>query len=218
MKGHISGIGDLEARISAAKSRTETFSKSILEAREQERDTVQALEEDRRRWIRSFEEKSAYVEQLERELGHTVTELTESKERVDMQTRAEPENKSRNEELSYSSFSPRIETYVNIRDDAPRGKDKVANVIKPDKHATLLVSRNDEFPAERSALVTENDKLRNYCVELETNLERVKNAWRESDGKIQFRIKQVKELEDSIKVLKDERDQFRRNVEQLETS
>ena len=51
------------------------FSSSLYKAREQE----ELFEEERQKWVDSFEEKSAIIEQLERELTSTVDALNQEK-------------------------------------------------------------------------------------------------------------------------------------------
>jgi hypothetical protein len=62
----------LDRQITEARTRAELFSKSLQNAREQEAMALMALEQERKRWASSFEEKSVMISELERELTDTV--------------------------------------------------------------------------------------------------------------------------------------------------
>jgi hypothetical protein len=68
-------MNSLESQIQEARLRAELFTKSLQEARLQENISLKTLEEERSRWTKSFEEKSTLIDQLERELSHTVEAL-----------------------------------------------------------------------------------------------------------------------------------------------
>jgi hypothetical protein len=64
-----------ENQYKKTKERAEMFASSLYKAREQE----ELFEEERQQWVHSFEEKSAIIEQLERELTSTVDALDQEK-------------------------------------------------------------------------------------------------------------------------------------------
>jgi chromosome segregation ATPase len=64
-----------ENQYKKTKERAERFSSSLYKAKEQE----ELFEEERQQWVHSFEEKSAIIEQLERELTSTVDALDKEK-------------------------------------------------------------------------------------------------------------------------------------------
>ena len=65
-----------EYQLKEARERVHVFSSSLDKAREQEG----LFEEERQKWVLSFEEKSIMIEQLERELTSTVDALNQEKE------------------------------------------------------------------------------------------------------------------------------------------
>ena len=64
-----------ENQFKKTKERAEMFASSLYKAREQE----ELFEEERQKWVDSFEEKSVIIEQLERELTSTVDALNQEK-------------------------------------------------------------------------------------------------------------------------------------------
>ena len=73
---YIPAVGSLfDKQMREAKIRAELFSKSLRDARDQEASALKALEDERSKWKQSFDEKSMMIEQLERELTHTVESL-----------------------------------------------------------------------------------------------------------------------------------------------
>jgi chromosome segregation ATPase len=66
----------VETQIREARERAETFATSLKKAREQEA----VFEDERQKWVQSFEEKSIVIEQLERELESTVNALNDERE------------------------------------------------------------------------------------------------------------------------------------------
>ena len=64
-----------ENQYKKTKERAEMFASSLYKAREQE----ELFEEERQKWVDSFEEKSVIIEQLERELTSTVDALNQEK-------------------------------------------------------------------------------------------------------------------------------------------
>ena len=70
---------DLESQIQQALQQAELFSKSLESARLQEAKALQTLENERVKWSQDSEEKSIYIDQLQRELEATVDALHSSK-------------------------------------------------------------------------------------------------------------------------------------------
>ena len=70
-----------EYQLKEARERAHVFSSSLDKAREQEG----LFEEERQKWVLSFEEKSIMIEQLERELTSTVDALNQEKEERTME-------------------------------------------------------------------------------------------------------------------------------------
>jgi chromosome segregation ATPase len=66
----------VETQIKEAKERAEIFASSLHKAREQE----ELFEEERAKWVQTFEEKSIMIDQLERELTSTVDALNQEKQ------------------------------------------------------------------------------------------------------------------------------------------
>jgi chromosome segregation ATPase len=66
----------VETQIKEARERAEVFASSLHRAREQE----ELFEEERQKWLQTFEEKSIMIDQLERELTSTVDALNQEKQ------------------------------------------------------------------------------------------------------------------------------------------
>lgn len=66
----------VETQIKEARERAEVFASSLHRAREQE----ELFEEERQKWLQTFEEKSIMIDQLERELTSTVDALNHEKQ------------------------------------------------------------------------------------------------------------------------------------------
>lgn len=65
----------LDDQIQEAKRKAQLYAQSLKGAREHEASTSRAYEEERLRWVRTFEEKNVAIDQLERELQSAVDAL-----------------------------------------------------------------------------------------------------------------------------------------------
>lgn len=69
------GMLSLSSRIAQARERAEGFSSRNPSSQESHKESMDAIERERQRWTKLYEEKSVIIEQLERELGTTVDAL-----------------------------------------------------------------------------------------------------------------------------------------------
>lgn len=166
-----------------------------------ESDAVRLLDEERKRWIKSFEEKSALVEQLERELGHTMTALVSLSEKncdnVEFEQGNDLTFSDRNKYISVS-YKPaeaiRYYSESNLEDHSVLvTSDVISNSNQSLVFQTGTQSKNNS--ASNSEHVVdfraENVQLRGLISELENSLDKVKNAWRESEAKLNIALNQV---------------------------
>ena len=222
-----------ESQLLQAQKRTEEFNQSVLQARQQEAAALKVLEEERKRWTASFEEKNVMIEQLQRELACTVDALSQSHQ-----------NELQEASLTSESYAPRTENTPmgkvsgvdksnqlrssverricdpRLSSDYPldvhgngmavhgngmaaqRASPGISSRFTEDKlsensdhfehvHKPAIPpqpSHEDPFPTE---LMEENRRLSGIVQDLEATLEKVKNAWRESDSRLHFRTTQV---------------------------
>ncbi len=66
---------NLDEQIRLAKKRAEEYNNTLNEARKRDFESINFLENQKKLWAESFEEKNAMIEQLERELTSAVDEL-----------------------------------------------------------------------------------------------------------------------------------------------
>jgi hypothetical protein len=150
---------------------------------------MRVVEEERRRWAASYEEKSVMIEQLQRELASTVEALNversfdKGKLLSDMPSHSDVDGKSDNARRNMDKMQREYSDDCDIS-----GNGYAAN--HGSKNQTLL----DEVESLKDKIFEQQrveDALRYQIDELSIELEHTKNAWRDSEGKLQFRSNQV---------------------------
>lgn len=209
---------DFEEQVRAAKERTAKFSRSVVEARQQESEALKLLEQERRAWTASFEEQNVLIEQLERELASTVDALTQSsgagagavhEVSASVQLDRQVPRYSKSVDTSTDSYAPNnihpnlimvhCKNNDNYEGPAQKNLQDTWRVTEPPHSPSvarsypILAERNSlhSAAAEHVALDAENRRLSVLVRDLEETIEKIKNAWRESDTKLSFRTSQV---------------------------
>lgn len=192
--------GDFEEQLRAAKKRTEEFNQSVHQARRQEAEALQLLERERRAWTASFEEKNVLIEQLERELACTVDALARSppsapRSEVSIQTVEHDRTALKPHDYIYNRKPSSAVQQINFPSQASFLNGYSPLVVSPSGSGGRpepLAQSGDEH--RDAALEAENVRLSELVRDLEQAIDKVKNAWRESDTKLSFRTSQVRAL------------------------
>jgi len=199
----------MEIQMSEAKRKAELYSRSLLQAREQEAGALKALEQERRKWSQSFEEKSLMVNQLERELQAAIDTIDVQKKTTSSQVPPPPPavtfaattkadfsilsdeaiNTNFKNMLNYDSEVVKTQHKKNIDEEA---WSEVLNQYK----AQLSQARQDikDLTKEKMDLT---DRIMGISHDLATALnekEMKQGVINELEGKLKFRQQQVSQI------------------------
>ena len=176
---------NLEDQIMEARRRAELFTKSLQETRLKENTSLKALEEERAKWTQTFEEKSVMIDQLERELNFTVSAM------------------HGNESSGATSF-PIPPTYTAsyhnpmppaIPPPTQREIDDMRSfIIRLQNEFTQLSEKHNRLIVEDSQKKLQVDNLEAEIRRLEEEKRLHQLAIRDYDGKLHFRLNQVKHV------------------------
>lgn len=218
-------MSTLEFEIREARLRAELFTRSLQEARNQENLSLKTLEEERSRWTKTFEEKTTLIDQLERELSHTVEALQTLPQNAERHDGLLPPTPPRAHRLSNT-----ILENGNLHDNRFAGHENNAQnqFISPrNGNSSLVYEANEVQPLRTShefdemarlirklqeeniSLTSQLDKAKydsnikkHKIDQLEADIRRLEEdkrlqqaAIRDYDGKLSFRMQQVCSLE-----------------------
>jgi chromosome segregation ATPase len=192
----------VEDQIKEARGRAEVFASSLLKAREQEI----LFDEERQKWVQTFEEKSIMIEQLERELTSTVDALNQEKEE---KTFVQKELVQSTWELSNLSLS--LEAANQRKEPSPpvpdtsyhmRHDDYVETGASSRRVLELLQQSQEETTQARKelgAVRSERDRLSDQVSAMRRQIDRVSEdrdqlliSLKNSESKLHFRNEQVR--------------------------
>lgn len=160
---------------------------------------MRLVEEERRRWAASYEEKTVMIEQLQRELASTVEALHversfdgESNSFLNGKTVAQNDHKT-------DRLSRQSPHHMQV-ENGERGYQQTHTSTRMsdtsiDKEYSRkfqeIVSENEGLKLQLSSQKKIEDSLKHRLEQQTIELEHTKNAWRDSEGKLQFRNNQV---------------------------
>ena len=148
---------------------------------------MRLIEEERRRWAASYEEKTVMIEQLQRELASTVEALQVERSF----------DGNRKEALDFSrpdGYKNKSDTRSGIRrslDSTGSHNDGTGQSTIYEDRLHTLGNEVENLKLQLSAQKKTEDALRQKIDQQALELEHTKNAWRDSEGKLQFRNSQV---------------------------
>jgi chromosome segregation ATPase len=190
-------VGSLDFQIREAKRRAEDFSRSLQNSRKEEDESMRLVEEERRRWAVSYEEKTVMIEQLQRELAVTV-------EALNMERGSDRKASLKGVESSAPPAPPRSRNNLNTTfqktttNNFLTGRGSAAHHTREVPVTIDYAERYHQASAEINSLKQQlaschlvEGNLKNDVAHLNVELEHAKNAWRDSEGKLQFRSNQV---------------------------
>ena len=190
----------VENQIREARERADVFASSLNKAREQE----ELFEEERQKWVRSFEEKSIMIEQLERELTSTVDALN-----LEKQEKSVVEDELVKSSWDVTNLSQSLDSANYRRGSQPAQNDSnnYKHVERIDAGASsrrvlelLQQSQEETSQARRELTVTrsERDRLIDQISAMKRQMDRLAEdrdelakSIRNNDNKLQFRNEQV---------------------------
>ena len=190
----------VENQIREARERADVFASSLNKAREQE----ELFEEERQKWVRSFEEKSIMIEQLERELTSTVDALN-----LEKQEKSVVEDELVKSSWDVTNLSQSLDSANYRRGSQPTQNDSNSykHVERIDAGASsrrvlelLQQSQEETSQARRELTVTrsERDRLIDQISAMKRQMDRLAEdrdelakSIRNNDNKLQFRNEQV---------------------------
>mmetsp|Transcript_4889 Transcript_4889/g.7444 ORF Transcript_4889/g.7444 Transcript_4889/m.7444 type:complete len:791 (-) Transcript_4889:152-2524(-) len=243
---HAEESASLEAQIQEARRRAEDFTKSLQNARKAEDESMRSVEEERRRWAASYEEKTAMVEQLQRELAYTVEALhvqrsvdnSLSKSRDEGLPHTITDDNSgrnasngrkhdRNSESLHTSGPTRRESrrHYDTNDSSYQVSSSVYDVQRNQhqsnreadvNYAAMYHAAASEIASLKRKLTDSESAFRSEILELKQELENMRSAWRDSEGKLQFRNTQVRQYEVEREARDKIESDLRSQVRQLE--
>lgn len=201
----------VEAKIREARERADMFASSLNKAKEQEG----YFEEERQKWVLSFEEKSSMIEQLERELTSTVDALNHEKQEKSIAQKDLMRSTADSSVLSHSRESQNlrrslISSHVdksNIRHEhSERSSFRQDHTSEADASSRrvleLLQQSQEETTQVRkdlSIMRVERDRLSDQVTVLKRQMERIidekeqlAKSLKNSENRMLFRDKQVR--------------------------
>lgn len=212
MSGEDSNV-DLETQIRLARERAENFASSLNKAREQDN----KFEEERQKWMQSFEEKSILVEQLERELAATVDALNrEKEEKLEFQRQIDqpkplltvaPSSNPFPSQDHWANEGPRRvpvqlpmsstngSSTVIDHDDQSANR-RVLELLKQSQDETAQVRRElSSVRSERDRLIDQLSVMKRQIERLTQDREELLVSIKNTDSKLKFRAEQVTNYE-----------------------
>jgi hypothetical protein len=191
----------IDDKIREARKCASDFSEILQSTKKKDAETMELIENDRNHWIESYEEKAVMIEQLQRELSSTVealqVERNHSKQLFSEETHhpIQTETKSFVRNTTATNQTPKAESidYSN-RDFSSKQLTRVNDDVVLLNQ--LLQEARMDGDTQREKLVESNlrqDELSYQMEAMRREMDRAKQAWREVDGKLQFRNSQVSE-------------------------
>jgi hypothetical protein len=211
---HNIDFGAVEQKIKEARKHSLDFSELLKTNKHKEQGELNSMQNERNHWLESYEEKAVMIEQLQRELASTVDALQSerrSHREHDTSTRSSAEldgtvnsfNKTQNN-IS-SSNKPTLGDQYGINNQANFDKlpsvDQSFSTAQLDRVSgdaellnQLLSQARADAAVHREKLIESNLRQEELACEVESvrrEMDRAKAAWREAEGKLQFRTSQV---------------------------
>jgi hypothetical protein len=203
-------MSTVEAQIREARERADMFASSLNKAKEQEG----YFEEERQKWVLSFEEKSSMIEQLERELTSTVDALNREKQEKSMAQKVLMQSTADSSALSHSRESTSMRRSLisghvdksNVRHEYPErssfGQDHTSDADASSRRVLELLQQSQEETTQvrrdLSVMRVERDRLSDQITVMKRQMERIidekeqlSKSLKNSENRMLFRDKQV---------------------------
>jgi chromosome segregation ATPase len=203
-------MNTVEAQIREARERADMFASSLNKAKEQEG----YFEEERQKWVLSFEEKSSMIEQLERELTSTVDALNHEKQGKSIAQKDLMQSTADNSVLSHSRESTNMRRSLitghvdksNARHEYPERSsfrhDHTSEADASSRRVLELLQQSQEETTQvrrdLSIMRVERDRLSDQVTVMKRQMERIidekeqlSKSLKNSENRMLFRDKQV---------------------------
>lgn len=203
-------MNTVEAQIREARERADMFASSLSKAKEQEG----YFEEERQKWVLSFEEKSSMIEQLERELTSTVDALNHEKQEKSMAQKDLMQSSADGSILSHSRESASLRRSLtsghvdksNVRHEIPERssfrQDHTSEADASSRRVLELLQQSQEETTQvrrdLSIMRVDRDRLSDQITVMKRQMERIidekeqlAKSLKNSENRMLFRDKQV---------------------------